>query len=75
VGQIGAGNYFVVGTNFSGVAGSSGVLKLYYWDSNNDDNSGSVAANVSVVPEPDTLALMLAGLGALAVRARRTRVS
>lgn len=74
VGQIGAGNFFSIGTNFSGVAASSGLLKLYYWDSNSGDNAGSISANVTAVPEPDSLALMLAGLGVVGTLVRRRKL-
>jgi len=73
VGQIGAGDYFVVGTSFNGVAAASGMLNLYYWDSNFSDNAGAITANVTAVPEPETYALMLGGLGVLGFVARRRR--
>ncbi len=74
VGEIG-GNYFVVGTSFNGVAASAGTLNLFYWDSNNSNNFGEITAQVNVagVPEPETYALLLAGLGALGFIARRRR--
>ncbi len=71
VGQIGSGTYFAVGTDFTGTANASGTLKLFYWDSNYADNSGAVAATVSTVPEPGSLALMLAGVGIIVGLARR----
>lgn len=73
VGQIDSGNYFVVGSTFNGVAATTGMLKLYYWDSNFSDNFGEISANVNVtaVPEPETYALMLAGLAAVGFVARR----
>ena len=71
VGQIGGGDYFLVGTSFSGAAASAGLLKLYYWDSNAGDNSQFVTAEVSAVPEPGTYALLLGGLAALAFVKRR----
>jgi hypothetical protein len=54
VGQIGAGAFFLVGTTFSGTANASGQLSLYYWDSNNGDNTGSIDATISAsaVPGP-----------------------
>lgn len=73
VGQIDNGNFFKIGTSFTGVAGSSGTLKLFYFDSNNGDNTGSIAANVSAVPEPETYAMLLAGFGLIAGMARRRR--
>ena len=71
VGRIGTGAYFGIGTNFSGPANASGVLELFYWDSYTPDNSGSVVANVNLVPEPGSVALMLAGLGIVGGFARR----
>lgn len=75
VGQIDSGDYFVIGSAFNGVAAATGMLNLYYWDSNNGDNFGEISAEVNVagVPEPETYALMLAGLGALGFVARRRR--
>jgi hypothetical protein len=54
VGQIGAGAFFLVGTNFSGTANATGQLSLYYWDENNGDNTGSIDATISAsaVPGP-----------------------
>ena len=74
VGQIGSGNFFAIGTNYSGVAATSGALNLYYFDSNYGDNTGSILANVSAaVPEPESYALLGAGLlAALLVRRKRT---
>ena len=72
VGQIGSGDFFAIGTSFSGVATSAGTLNLYYWDSNFADNVGSVTANVTAaIPEPASYALFLAGLGVLAFAVRR----
>ena len=54
VGKIGSGAFFLVGTNFSGTANATGQLSLYYWDENNGDNTGSIAATISAsaVPGP-----------------------
>lgn len=71
VGRIDSGNFFVVGTSYSGVAASAGTLNLYYWDSNRADNTQHVTANVSAVPEPSTYALMLAGLAGLLASTKR----
>lgn len=74
VGRIGGGNFFAIGTNFSGVAASSGTLNLFYFDSNKGDNSEFITANVSAVPEPTTWAMMLIGFAGLAfASSRRTR--
>ena len=71
VGQIGNGAFFAVGTGFTGAANASGDLKLFYWDTFTADNSGSVAATISVVPEPGSVALLLAGLGIVGGLSRR----
>ena len=71
VGQIGNGAFFGVGTNFNGAANASGTLKLFYWDTFTDDNSGSVSATITAVPEPGSMALLLAGLGIVGGLARR----
>jgi hypothetical protein len=75
VGQIDGGDFFVVGTSFNGVASDTGTLKLFYWDSNFGDNTQFITARVTVgaIPEPETYALMLAGLGLVGWTARRRR--
>jgi hypothetical protein len=76
VGQLGS-TFFALGTNFSGVAPTGGTLRLFYWDSNRVDNSGTIVANVNVsaVPEPSTALLLLAGLGIITFAARQYRTS
>jgi hypothetical protein len=74
VGQIGSGSWFTIGTNFTATASSAGVLKLYYFDSNNYDNTGSIRAHVTAVPEPETYALLLAGLAVTGLVARRRKM-
>lgn len=71
VGQIDNGDYFVVGTNYAGVATATGTLNLYYWDSNNGDNSQFITADVQAVPEPATIAALSLGLVAAARRRAR----
>ena len=75
VGQIGSGNYFLIGTNYSGIAGAAGLLNLYYWDSNNGDNSQFVTASVNAVPLPAALPLMISGLAGLGFLGAKKRKS
>jgi len=70
VGEIG-GQYITLGANYSGLAPASGILHLYYWGSNYEDNSGQITFNVSAVPEPGMFAMLLAGLLVLAPVRRR----
>jgi hypothetical protein len=66
--------FFLIGTNFAGTALDS-TLNLYYFDSNNSDNTGSILAdiNITAVPEPETYALMLAGLGIVGLTVSRRK--
>ena len=73
VGEIN-GVFFLIGTSFNGVAQAAGTLKLFYWDSNFADNSGSVFANVEVTPVPLPAAAWLfvsALVGLIALRRRK----
>jgi hypothetical protein len=77
VGEIG-GIYFLIGANFIGQAIASGPLSLYYWDSNDGDNFGSIAVTVNADPVPGPivgagLPGLLMALGGLLVLSRRRR--
>jgi hypothetical protein len=71
VGEIGSGPLFHVGTSFDGLANATGELKLFFFDSDADNNTGSVHVEVSAVPEPTNVALMALALGAFALTRRR----
>ena len=73
VGQIGNGDFFVLGSSYTGVASASGVLKLYYWDSNNFDNTNGLTVTVSAVPETSTWIMMLIGFAGVGYAAYRTK--
>jgi hypothetical protein len=76
VGEIN-GVFHVLGTNFSGAAWDTGTLNLFYWDSNNFDNAGSISADVTaaagVVPEPTSWGMMILGFGMAGAIFRRRR--
>ena len=78
VGRIGDGNFFSIGTSFDGTAANAGVLSLFAWDSNSEDNSGDIRVTVTtpdgpdgVVPLPASLPLMLGALGLVGFIKRR----
>ena len=72
IGRVGAGSYFKIGSSYDGIADANGTLFLAYLDNDSYNNSGFVTAVVSLpVPEPETYALMLGGLGLLGMVARR----
>lgn len=52
VGRIGSGPYFYISSGYENIVASSGRLKLFYWDSNHDGNSGFVTATVRVNEAP-----------------------
>ena len=74
VGEI-DGTLFLIGTSFSGVAAAAGELILWYWDSNNFDNAGSVLATVTAVPLPAGVWLFLSAMAGLFALVRRRRMS
>ena len=75
VGKVDGGSFFKIGSSFSGTAPDTGNLFLGFLDRDSANNTGFFTAVVTVpaaaVPEPETYALMLAGLGTLAFVARR----
>ena len=72
VGQFGSGDFFKIGTSYSGNA-TDNKLKLFYFDENSGDNTGSIRVRVTAVPEPETYAMMLAGLGMIGFMSRRRK--
>lgn len=76
VGKIGSGDFFKLGTSFSGNANADGTLMLYYWDSNSYDNTESIKVTFKVdngntaVPDQGGLILSVLGFGMLALFSR-----
>ncbi|NOX09432.1 MAG: PEP-CTERM sorting domain-containing protein [Gammaproteobacteria bacterium] len=58
--------FFVLGTSFNVAAPDSGVLSLYYWDSNAYDNAEFISVSIdnglSAVPVPAAIWLLSSGL-------------
>jgi hypothetical protein len=79
----GPGDYFLLGSNYSFTAGSSGTLYGVVNDCPNcyADNSGGFTVTLALatglpvgVPEPGTWAMMLLGLGGIGFAMRRKKV-
>lgn len=73
VGSIG-GQYFLMGTNYAGHAVGTGELLLWYWDSNNGDNSEHISVTISSVAsvsEPEIITLLSVGIIGLILSRRR----
>ena len=72
IGRVGGGSYFKIGDSYDGTANATGTLVMAFLDSDFGNISGFVTAVVSLpVPEPETYALMLGGLGILGAAARK----
>lgn len=72
IGRVGGGSFFKIGSSYEGIADATGTLILAYLDTDSFNNSGFVTAVVSLpVPEPETYALMLGGLGILGLVVRK----
>ncbi|MDB5424746.1 MAG: motif putative anchor domain protein [Phenylobacterium sp.] len=74
------GQYMVLGTSFSGPAWQTGTLQLFYWDSNNGDNTQHITASITqprdgAVPEPATWTLLIGGFGLAGAMLRRRRTA
>jgi hypothetical protein len=67
------GVYTLLGANGSFVAASTGTLNLYYWDSNNGDNFGTISFDIRAVPEPASWAMMIGGFGLAGAAVRRRK--
>jgi hypothetical protein len=77
VGRLGD-QWLLLGTRFDGIAPATGVLDLYYWDTDSANNDGAVLASITAgavpaVPEPASAAMLGAGLALVALRARARR--
>lgn len=80
VGKIGSGNYFLVGTGYSGIAPAAGELFLRNNDNDVLNNLGSLSATItypdgtSPVPLPASSLLPVSGLVAASLLRSRRKV-
>lgn len=56
VGQIAEGDFFAIGTQFTGTAANAGELYLYNWDSGNSGNLDVITVTVTTEDEPQVFA-------------------
>ena len=70
-GQVGTGNSGNLPTTFAPDVSAAGGLWITWQDSAYNVGIDKISYSVSAVPEPAALALMLAGLGVVGLRARR----
>ena len=74
-----ASHFFLIGTGPTILSGLSGEIHVGYWDNFYPDTSGIQTLSITVVPEPSTWAMMLAGfigLGFAALgRSRKGRIA
>ena len=74
VGQIGV-TYFLAGTSFAGLAPATGALNLFYWDSNNGDNTDSIRVTVGTGVPDGGNTLVILGAGVLGLMALRRKLA
>ncbi len=63
LGKIGSSNYFFIGSNYLNYVSQSGVLYLGFNDTDFGNNTGSIQAEINIVPSiPEPSSLFLFGL-------------
>ncbi|MBK7422087.1 MAG: PEP-CTERM sorting domain-containing protein [Propionivibrio sp.] len=68
-------DWFLIGYSKQVTLGSAGHIYASVNDTYHDNNTGHFDVNVTAVPEPETYAMLLAGLGLMGAVARRKKKS